>query len=115
MFGGASSFNQDLDNWDVSKVTTMADMFLGATVFNGSLSGRNTASLTGGGLSRSFANTEQFNQSVNHFITENITSLYWTFRSARAFNQDLDNRDTSKVISMQNTFSNAPKFNGSLS
>ena len=44
MFNGATSFNQPLNDWDVSNddwdvsnvshVTTMDDMFLGATSFN---------------------------------------------------------------------------------
>ena len=34
MFTGASSFNQPLNNWDVTSATTMAAMFLGAVLFN---------------------------------------------------------------------------------
>ena len=34
MFGGAESFNQPLNNWDVSNVTDMGMMFNGATSFN---------------------------------------------------------------------------------
>ena len=31
MFEGAEAFNQDISEWDTSKVTDMVDMFLGAT------------------------------------------------------------------------------------
>ena len=34
LFMNASSFNQPLNNWNVSKVTNMAGMFGGATSFN---------------------------------------------------------------------------------
>ena len=34
MFGNASSFNQPLNNWNVSNVRSMWDMFNGATSFN---------------------------------------------------------------------------------
>ena len=34
MFNGASSFNQPLNNWNVSKVKNMAVMFEGARSFN---------------------------------------------------------------------------------
>lgn len=38
MFDGATSFNQPLDDWDVSNVTNMNGMFYGATAFNQDLS-----------------------------------------------------------------------------
>ena len=34
MFNGATSFNQQLDNWNVSNVTDMGEMFQGASCFN---------------------------------------------------------------------------------
>ena len=34
MFWGATSFNQPLNNWNVSKVTYMEEMFEEATSFN---------------------------------------------------------------------------------
>ena len=37
MFSGARSFNQPLNNWDVSNVRDMREMFKGAISFNQSL------------------------------------------------------------------------------
>ena len=34
MFDGASSFNQDLSSWDISKVKSLQATFKGASVFN---------------------------------------------------------------------------------
>jgi surface protein len=39
MFNGATSFNGDISGWDVSGVTNMNDMFYNATAFNRDLSG----------------------------------------------------------------------------
>lgn len=37
MFSDAESFNQPLEKWDVSNVTNMESMFIGAASFNQSL------------------------------------------------------------------------------
>jgi surface protein len=79
-FYGMSSFNQDLDKRNVSNVTNMQEMFFRSSGFNGSLSGWNTASLTGNGIASMFENATSFNQPVNHFKTNNITSLNYIFR-----------------------------------
>ena len=39
MFRESEAFNQDISNWDVSKVTDMSHMFREATSFNQNLSG----------------------------------------------------------------------------
>lgn len=43
MFKGAATFQQNLNDWDVGKVTTMNSMFMGAAVFNAPLSAWNVA------------------------------------------------------------------------
>ena len=43
MFNRATSFNQPLNNWDVSKVTSMESMFWGATSFNQPLNNWNVS------------------------------------------------------------------------
>ena len=39
MFQGSTAFNQDIGNWDTSKVIDMKYMFFQATAFNQNLSG----------------------------------------------------------------------------
>jgi len=62
MFEGASSFNQPLDNWDVSKVTNMNYMFYGAT---------------------------SFNQPLDNWDVSNVADMTAMFYDASLFNQDL--------------------------
>ena len=45
MFFGASSFNSDLSNWDVSNVTNMSAMFKLASSFNQDLSEWNVSNV----------------------------------------------------------------------
>ncbi len=62
MFHGAASFNQSLNEWDVSKVWNMSSMFNGATVFNQPLDQWNVGRVTQ--LDKIFTQSA-FNQSLD--------------------------------------------------
>ncbi len=91
MFAEASMFNQNINNWDVSKVTDFSSMFQNATSYNqpmdnwGTQLGSNTATA---------------------YIT--MSSM---FRNADAFNQDLSNWDVSKVSNFSLMFFDNDAFN----
>ena len=111
MFSG-TSFNQDLNNWNVSNVTNMKTMF-GSTPFNGNISNWDTSSVTNmhtmfayGGAAQS-----QFNQDIGNWDTSNVTDMNNMFSSALVFNQDIGNWDTSKVTVMKAMFRFADAFN----
>ena len=59
MFHATESFNQPLDNWNVSNVTNMREMFLHAT---------------------------SFNQPLNNWDVSNVTDMRRMFNGARSFN-----------------------------
>ena len=70
MFNGASSFNQPLNNWNVSNVKEMGYMFGDAG----------------------------FNQPLNNWDVSNVTDMGGMFLRARSFNQPLNKWNVSKVI-----------------
>ena len=71
MFLGASSFNQDISDWDVGSVINIEDMFLDA---------------------------KNFNQNIGRWNASNVTNMRWMFRGAKNFSQDLSDWDIGKVI-----------------
>jgi len=76
-----STFNSDIDNWDTSRVTTLAETFYIAVAFN---------------------------QPLTTWDTSLVTTLARTFYGAAAFNQPLTTWNTSRVTTLTATFDNTP-------
>lgn len=88
MFATASSFNQNIGSWVMNNNTNMNSMFLSALVFNN------------GGSS-----------TINNWIISNVTSLQSTFQGAMAFNQNIGLWDVSNVTLFTSMFQSASVFN----
>ena len=80
----ASSFNEDLSKWNISRVTSLYGMFHSATLFNTSLS---------------------------QWDINRVTSMSYMFYKASSFNSYLSKWNTSRVITVNNMFYNATSFN----
>ncbi|MGV8161939.1 MAG: BspA family leucine-rich repeat surface protein [Candidatus Nanoarchaeia archaeon] len=113
MFLGATNFNGNISGWDTGNVTIMAYMFGNAVNFNQNLSGWNTGNVTI--MYYMFLSATNFNGSISGWDTGKVTSMQSMFQSATNFNQNISGWDTGKVTNMQGMFQSATNFNQNLS
>merc|ERR1712194_150633 len=59
------SFNQDISNWNTAEVTSMREMFNGASEFDQDISSWNTANVID--MSRMFEDASKFNQCLGNW------------------------------------------------
>ena len=72
MFQSATAFNQNIGNWDVSKVTRMDGMFAN-TPFNQPIGNWNVSGVTN--MSAMFINAISFNQDLSSWCVSLIPSI----------------------------------------
>lgn len=107
-----TSFNSDINYWNLSLVTNLSGMFYGASNFNQPLDNWNTNNVMDmGGL---FYDAIHFNQPLNNWDVSNVRDMRGTFSGALSFNQALNNWNVSNVEHMGGMFLRAINFNQSL-
>ena len=89
-----------LSNWNTSKVTTMYQMFSGASLFNQPIGNWNTSNIID--MSFMFSGATNFNKPLN-WNTYKVLYMGYMFNGATAFNQPL-NWNTSNVTVMESMF-----------
>lgn len=106
MFSSCGSFNGNIGNWDVSVVTNMNNLFLGAAVFNNggspSINNWNVGNVTT--MSQTFRSANQFNQPLGKWNMGKVTNMFTMLQWAYPFNQDLSEWDTSSATNMHGIF-----------
>ena len=108
LFSSKTTFNADISKWNVAAVTTLYNTFNGATAFNGDIAKWNVASVAN--LYGSFMASSAFNQNIGNWNVASVTSMDTIFYSASKFNQDISSWDTARVGSMRQTLASASNF-----
>ena len=101
----------NIENWDVSGVTNMSEMFWG-TNFNDNISAWNVGNVTN--MSLMFFATNSFNQPIGTWDVSSVIDMQLMFGDALLFNQNLDLWDVSNVTNMLGMFRRAFSFNGDI-
>lgn len=102
----------NINQWDVSNVDDMTNMFNWATQFNANISNWNTGKVRI--MTRMFAEAEAFNQDISNWNTSNVRNMSGMFRTAKSFNQDLSKWNTENVFDFKDMFEDAVAFNQNL-
>ena len=90
-----SSFNQPLNNWNVSNVTDMSSMFDWAIKFNQNINSWNVSNVIN--MRNMFDNAITFNQPLNNWNTLNLEDMRDMFNWAGRFNQNISNWALPKI------------------
>ena len=111
MFNGASSFNRDINKWDVSKVVQMVNFFRGAASFNQELSSWDVSKVTN--MDGMFRDATAFNKDISAWkfnVNVNLTSfmggksnynpIFYDRLLQNLANKDWTARTRSKVLDM---------------
>ena len=107
--GGA--FAANINNWDVSAVTDMSDLFDqdGIRDFNQNISGWDVSNVTN--MSGMFKGCTDFDQPIGNWNTAIVTNMSSMFEGASAFNSAIQDWDVSQVDDMSAMFKDTAAFN----
>ena len=87
MFKGCTKFNQPLNGWNMSNVTTVASMFEDATSFNGLIDTWNMAKVTE--FDRMFKGAISFNRNINPWNVSKGRTFTDMFKGASSYDQPI--------------------------
>ncbi|MBO3116592.1 BspA family leucine-rich repeat surface protein, partial [Winogradskyella sp. DF17] len=112
MFDGAASFNQNIGSWDVSGCENMNSMFDSAASFNQDLNSWDVSSVKA--MNNMFNGATSFNGNIGSWNVGQVESMSFMFLNAINFDQDISSWNVSAVTTMVNMFAGATSFNQDL-
>merc|ERR1712032_219815 len=83
LFANAKFFNADISKWDTRRVTSMSRMFEGATAFNRDIADWDVSRVTD--MSRMFFGATSFNHDITNWNVRNVLNFNRMFYDARSF------------------------------
>jgi surface protein len=86
-FAGASAFNQDLSDWDLSSVEDMSGMFMNASSYNRDCFAWNVSNVVN--FASMFEGATMFDQEMNAWAPSSALNFSRMFYGAKTFNQPL--------------------------
>jgi surface protein len=111
-----------ISSWNVSTVTGMSGLFLGASFFNhdispssfnDDISSWDVSSVTD--MNSMFSGAASFNQDISSWDVSRVTEMSAMFKDASSFNQEISSWDVSSVTDMGEMFNKASSFNEDIS
>ena len=104
-----ANINEPLNKWDVSNVTDMSAMFLRCDNFNFPLDSWNVSNVTT--MDDMFSICTEFNQPLESWNVSKVINMSFMFNGCYNFNQPLNNWNVSNVTDMSSMFSECYNFN----
>lgn len=111
IFREATSFNSNINHWDVSGITSLQDAFYKATNFDKPLDQWDVSKVQS---FETMFRESAFNQNISTWNMSNALTLKNMFRDS-PFNQPIGDWDISNVNNLQSTFRGNDSFNQDLS
>ncbi len=104
----------NIDQWNVSNITTVRNMFLICSNFNSPLNGWDTSSMLD--MTNLLNSAASWNQpTLNNWDVSNVTQMFGVFANTSTANPDISDWDVSSVVSFETMFVNNGGFNQDLS